>query len=212
MNPAVGADGNMHLGNLKNRPLFIINGERDRLYPVSSMRRWLNTFDAIGLDYEFRPQPSGHDVSWWPSEVGRIDRFAAERRREPHPESVVWATESPDAYPRAHWITIDELGSIQGDADRDALSSWVANADAGILWATRDRNSVEVAAYQVRRFRVLVSPDVFDLTRPIRVEVNGSVAFEGLVGPSVETLLHWAGRDQERTMLYAAELTVKLAQ
>jgi hypothetical protein len=85
----------------------------------------------------------------------------------------------------------------------------VASADSGILWATREGNTVEVLAYQVRRFRVLVSPDAFDLTRPIRVEVNGSVAFDGLVSPSVETLLDWAGRDQDRTMLYAAELTLE---
>ena len=209
MNPAVGADGRMHLGNLKNRPFFIVNGETDRLYPVSSIRPWLSSFDAIGVDYEFRPQQSGHDVSWWPSEAERIDRFAAERRRDPHPESMVWATESPEAYPRAHWLIIDELGSTRGDAERDALSAWVASADSGILWATREGNTVEVLAYQVRRFRVLVSPDAFDLTRPIRVEVNGSVAFDGLVSPSVETLLDWAGRDQDRTMLYAAELTLE---
>lgn len=141
-----------------------------------------------------------------------MDRFAAERRRDPHPESVVWATESPDAYARAHWIVIDELGSIQDDSQRDALSSWVASADSGILWATRDGNTVEVDAYQVRRFRVLVSPDAFDLTRPIRIEVNGAVAFEGLVTPNVETLLDWAGWDQDRTMLYAAEVEVSPAR
>ena len=36
-----------------------------------------------------------------------------------------------------------------------------------------------------------------------------AVAFDGLVSPSVETLLDWAGRDQDRTMLYAAELTLE---
>ena len=45
---------------------------------------------------------------------------------------------------------------------------------------------------------------------PIRVIANGEVAFEGMVRPSVETLRKWAASDEDRTMLYAAEITVEL--
>jgi hypothetical protein len=42
------------------------------------------------------------------------------------------------------------------------------------------------------------------------VIANGEVAFEGMVRPSVETLRKWAESDEDRTMLYAAEITVEL--
>jgi hypothetical protein len=45
---------------------------------------------------------------------------------------------------------------------------------------------------------------------PIRVIANGEVTFEGMVRPSVETLRKWAVIDQDRTMLYAAEITVEM--
>jgi predicted esterase len=209
MNPTVRADGELHVGNLKNRPLFIVNGEQDRLYPVSSVRPWLSTFDAANVTYEFRPQPGGHDTSWWPSESQNIERFITEHPRDPHPESLVWGTESADLYPRAHWIVIDDVGEIRGDMGRVTLGMWAANLSSGMVWATREDNTVNVLAYRVRSFRVLLSPDEFDLTRPVRIEVNGAVEFEGVVTPSVETLLEWAGRDMDRTMLYAAEVVIE---
>ena len=212
MNPTVRADGELHVGNLKNRPLFIVNGEQDRLYPVSSVRPWLSAFDAANVTYEFRPQPGGHDTSWWPSESQNIERFITEHPRDPHPESVVWGTESADLYPRAHWIVIDEVGEIRGDMGRVTLGMWAANLSSGMVWATREDNTVNVLAYRVHSFRVLLSPDEFDLTRPVRIEVNGAVEFEGLVAPSVETLLEWAGRDQDRTMLYAVEVVIEPAR
>jgi len=42
----------------------------------------------------------------------------------------------------------------------------------------------------------------------VRVTVNGKVAHDGLVKPDVATMLTWAARDQDRTMLYGAELHV----
>jgi hypothetical protein len=44
----------------------------------------------------------------------------------------------------------------------------------------------------------------------MRVETNGTVAFEGTVAKSVETLARWAARDNDRTMLFGAELHVKV--
>jgi hypothetical protein len=40
--------------------------------------------------------------------------------------------------------------------------------------------------------------------------VNGKTAFEGRVQPDVRTLLKWAARDNDRTMLFGAELLVEV--
>jgi hypothetical protein len=41
------------------------------------------------------------------------------------------------------------------------------------------------------------------------VEVNGAVAHDAVVVPSVATLLKWAAIDDDRTMLFAAEISVR---
>jgi hypothetical protein len=200
----------MHLANMTNKSLFIVNGETDRLYPVRIMVPMLEVFQRAGVDFVFTPKPGGHNTRWWPEEEENIERFIEAHPRDPHPERVLWATELTDRYNRAHWVVIDEFGAISGDGGRSGLAALTADGLAGVVRAVRDGNTVTVDAYHVQRFRVLISPDVFDIRSPIRVVANGEVAFEGMVQPSAETLLKWAAIDEDRTMLYAAEISVEL--
>ena len=57
-------------------------------------------------------------------------------------------------------------------------------------------------------FTLLLSPDQFDLNRAVTVVVNGRTVFDGIVQKDVRTLLKWAARDNDRTMLFAAEVPV----
>ena len=53
LNPRIGTDGQMHLANLTNKPLFIVNGETDRLYPARLMATFLRAFQSAGVDFVF---------------------------------------------------------------------------------------------------------------------------------------------------------------
>ena len=57
---------------------------------------------------------------------------------------------------------------------------------------------------------LLLSPDVFDFSQPIVVTANGRVVSDRLVDRSVATLMAWAARDNDRTMLFGAELHIVL--
>jgi len=80
--------------------------------------------------------------------------------------------------------------------------------ESGRVDVMRSGNRVEAQTRGVSAFTLLLSPDQFDLTRKITVVVNGKAAFEGIVQRDVRTLLKWAARDNDRTMLFAAELQV----
>jgi hypothetical protein len=47
-----------------------------------------------------------------------------------------------------------------------------------------------------------------DFTKPIVVSVNGQKAHDAIVTTDIATLLKWAARDNDRTMLYGAELGI----
>jgi poly(3-hydroxybutyrate) depolymerase len=81
----------------------------------------------------------------------------------------------------------------------------------GRVDATRSGNTVTATTRGVEKFTVLVSPDAFDLTRPLTVVANGKTVFNARVTSSLATLLKWAARDNDRTLLYAAEVPVTLA-
>jgi PDZ domain-containing protein len=81
---------------------------------------------------------------------------------------------------------------------------------SGRVELVRRGNAVLVQTRGVRRFTLLLSPDEFDFAQPVRVSVNGRPAFEGRIERSLETLLTWGARDDDRTMLFAAELRIEL--
>jgi predicted esterase len=81
----------------------------------------------------------------------------------------------------------------------------------GRIEMERQGNDVEVMSSGVRRFTLLLSPSQFNLDDVVRVRANGRLVFEGKVPVRTETMIEWALRDRDRTMLYLAELTIDLA-
>jgi hypothetical protein len=80
---------------------------------------------------------------------------------------------------------------------------------SGRVALQRTGNLVEATTRGVPEFTLLLSPSQFDFGQPVKVTANGHVAFEGMVEKSVATLMKWAARDNDRTMLFGAEVKVK---
>lgn len=218
-NPDTGADGQLYPGNAVNKPFFIVNGGKDRLYPTRSVEPFVEHLQEIGTRVVYHPRPeAGHNTEWWPDERASFEAFVRDHPRDPLPDTLTWETERTDRYGRAHWLVIDELGRVDGESDleetnlitlglmrRDIFSHRKASGRADVV---RRGNRVEVATEGVRELTLLLSPEEFDFATPVTVVANGRVAFEGRLTPSVETLLRWASRDNDRTMLFAAEQTI----
>lgn len=84
------------------------------------------------------------------------------------------------------------------------------STNAGRADLVRTGNTVDVTTRNVTEFTLLLSPSQFDFSKPVRVVANGAKVFNGPVQRQVKTLLKWAAKDNDRTMLYAAEVKIKL--
>jgi hypothetical protein len=136
---------------------------------------------------------------------------------------LTWETEVLK-HNRAHWLVIDKLGAQANDARNltDANDYSPNNAlpiplfdrhvPSGRVDLVRAGNAVEATTRGVAAFTLLISPDAFDLAQPIKVTANGRIVFDAKVQPSVATLMKWAARDNDRTMLYAAEIPIRLSR
>jgi hypothetical protein len=175
-----------------------------------------------GVSIEYHPQPDGeHNTAWWPDVKESYERFVAEHPRMPSPARLTWET-SDLAHNRAHWLVIDKLGSTSSDVRNlpDANDYGPVNVlstplfehrqRSGRVDLTRNGNTVEALSRGVAEFTLLISPDAFDLSQPIKLTANGKTVFDAKVQPSAATLLKWAARDNDRTMLYAAEINIRL--
>jgi len=214
-------DGLNFPNNLRDKPLFVINGGKDRLYPISIVEPYTRHLMKNGVEIAYFPQPEGqHNTAWWPEIKDPFEKFVADHPRDPSPDKLTW--EAADAaHNRAHWLVIDSFGAISGEpkalTDANLFTDSLGTDPLfgrpkvpGRVDLVRSGNAVQATTNGVTAFTLLLSPDKFDLTQPVKVTANGREVFNARVQPSVDTLVKWAARDNDRTMLYAAEIKIKL--
>lgn len=204
-----GADGEMYGNNLVNKPFYIVNGEDDQLYPVWHVEPHVRWFTTLGVPHEFRPQPgAGHNTNWWTTEREPFEKFVRAHPRDPHPAKLSWETERIDKFNRVHWLVINRLGNGTSEAPLDDQGFFQHRLPSGRVDVERKGNAFEAQARGVREFTLLLSPDVVDFSQPVTVTVNGKELFRGAVKKDLTALVKWATRDNDRTMLYGAEVKV----
>ncbi len=209
-NETLGIAGDLYAGNLRNKPFFAVNGALDPLYPAAVVGRYTEKLEKAGVAIDYHPRPEGvHSTAWWPEVKDSFESFVREHPRTPIPDRLTWETDRVDRRNRAHWLVIDKLASHAGDQIKDDAELFARRRQSGRVELTRRGNAVDATTHGVSEFTVLVSSDAFDLTRPITVSVNGRPMFDGKLNPSLETLMKWAARDNDRTMLFVAELHIR---
>jgi pimeloyl-ACP methyl ester carboxylesterase len=222
-NPETGVTGDLFPTNLLNKPFFVVNGGRDQLYPAALVEPYLEHLSRGGVSITYLPQPeAGHDTSWWPQVRDTFETFAREHRRVPLPDRISWETSEPRTRGRAHWLVIEDVGRTTAGPALAELNELQVGPSrttalfkhtrrAGRVDVVRAGNAVDVATRGVARLTLLVSPDQFDLGRPVTVRADGRVVFDGKLEPSVATLMKWAARDNDRRMLFGAEIEIRPA-
>jgi poly(3-hydroxybutyrate) depolymerase len=299
-------NGTIFPNNLRNKPIFAVNGGHDRLYPTRIVDPHIAHMKRGGVAIDYRPQPeAGHNTAWWPDMKDAFESFVREHPRQPLPDVLTWETSDTTAHNRAHWLAIETLGARPGDANAlpdlndmemppapdfgartigtrvnrvipgssanrvglkpgdvvvrvngktmpagtdlaDALDDVEHGAQIELLVArnnapvalsgryepqmapaplrhlfsrglasgrvdlTRAGNTVTTSTRGVAAFTLLLSPDQFDFDKPVTVVANGRTVFRGAVHKNLRTLLKYAAADNDRTMLFGAELSVRL--
>ena len=219
-NPQVGADPQLYPTNMANCPMYMVNGGRDQLYPAASVAPFTDLIKRAGASVEFHVYPdAGHNTAWWPEERPVYETFLAAHPRVAHPETLTWETDRTDRYNRMRWLVINQLGKRSSDVALTDVNSVESRSGSrqpvyerlrpsGRVDITRKGNAFDAKTRGVQQFTLLFSPDVVDFSKPVQVTVNGRIAFDGAIKKDLATLVKWAARDNDRTMLYGAELMI----
>jgi len=83
---------------------------------------------------------------------------------------------------------------------------------SGRVDLTRSGNTVTAITRGVGGFTLLLSPDQFEFNKPVKVVANGKTVFDRKVQKDLATLMKWAAADNDRTMLFGAEVHVDLTR
>jgi pimeloyl-ACP methyl ester carboxylesterase len=224
-NDRLGVDAELFPTNLLNKPLFVVNGGEDPLYPIRSVEPYIGHLRGSGVKVEYHPRPeAGHNTAWWPEMKDTFEAFVRDHARDPQPPAVTWEATDHDLPSRAHWIVIDrvkaapaaeprlepDLNVYSGAGPNHGRELFGRSRPSGRVDAHRSGNAIELRTRGVTELTLLLSPDAFDLSQPVRVTANGKTVADAIQQPSLATLVKWAARDNDRTMLYGAELHISV--
>lgn len=193
-----GGGYNLFFENLKNKPLYIVNGEVDRLYPAESVKPFIDILEQANVNYTWVViKDGGHNTQWLPEESPKIEAFKAANPRDPLPDRLQWVTDRVDRYNRNHWLVVNQR-SKQGSP--------------AVIRVARSGNQFDAMVDGASEFTLLLSPDEVDFSKPIKVVVNGDTLFDEKVAMNSSTLFKWARGDLDRSMLFLAELSLEVPQ
>ncbi|MDC3339797.1 hypothetical protein OAV89_00155 [bacterium] len=195
-NPQSGGGYRLYFENLLNKPLFIVNGEKDPLYPVSSVAPFIKVLVEARIKHTFVSiADGGHNLNWMPGQAVAIESFKKQNPRVPFPDSVQWVADRTDIYNRNHWLRIDARSGSGSPA---------------VVAATRKNNRVVLDTVGVSALTLLISPEQFDFEKSFEVIADGKRIFAGELIFDKSVMLDWAAVDLDKSMLFAAELNLKI--
>lgn len=194
-NPAGQASYQLYFENLLGKPLYIVNGELDPLYPASSVEPFVDVLREANIPHIFKAiEGGGHNTDWLPAEADAIEQFKLTSLRDPLPDTLQWVADSTDRFNRNHWLIIDQFSQA---------------GRPGMVRVARDGNILNVSTVNVELFTLLLSPEEIDFSRPVAIYLNDSLVRSERLDQDPRTLLKWAGNDLDKSMLFTVELQLR---
>lgn len=202
------------LANLRNTPVYIIHGTKDQVMPVDLSRSISRELDRLGYPYVYREHEREHPMAgghYFPKEeLPDLVAWFKSRRREPLPTRLTLVRDASHFQPY-NWLRIDSTDPIAAfsedlvDKRDERIKRRVyATIDASIVGRTR----IEVTAEHIQRYSLFLNDQLIDVSKPLTVTTNGRLSFEGMVSPSVDTLLRQARLRQDPERLFPVHLTI----
>ncbi len=219
--------------SLYNTPLFVIHGTEDGTQaPIDFVRAADKSISLMGLKprcYSYVEIPGeGHSFpDKWRKEA--VDGML-KRTREPYPRKVVcvcpayWSSEPSRAMggepaSRAFWVEILERSGPDFNSPAKVVAEWGAEPNAISVTTPpvkrirhsgpRDVNvSVMDMPNCVVKIGICLSEDFVDLSKPVKITLNGRVAFDGLVDRSAEFLAENLAATGDLAMPFSARVVI----
>jgi hypothetical protein len=158
---------------------------------------FIETLREAEISHEFTSiEGGGHNTQWLPEESPKIEQFKLDNPRDPLPDLVQWVTDSTERYNRNHWVRVDELET---------------DGQPGMVRVVRTGNSINVTTVYVNAFTLLLSPEEINFSEPVAVYFNGELHLSEIISQDPDTLLEWTAKDLDKSMLFTAELNLRIS-
>lgn len=204
------------LANLRTTPVYIIHGAKDQVMPVELSRTIARELEAIGYAYVYREHQREHPMAgghYFPrEELPDLVAWFNTQHRNPVPQTVTVVREASH-FQSFGWVRIDATDAIAAFSEdliskRDELirKKRYARLDVSVTAPNR----IEVESSLVQRYTLFLNDQLVDFSKPVTIVTNKQVSFEGMVTPTVETLLRQARLRQDTRQLFSAQVSIQV--
>ena len=206
------------LANLRTTPVYIIHGAKDQVMPVELSRTISRELAAIGYPHIYREHEREHPMAgghFFPrEELPDLVAWFSAQRRNPLPTALTVVREASH-FQSFGWVRIDATDPIAAFADdlvskRDELTKKKRYARLDVSITAPNR--IEVEAGLIQRYTLFLNDQLVDVSQPVTVVTNHQVSFEGMVTPTVETLLRQARARKDPRQLFTAQLPIQVSK
>lgn len=211
-----------YIKNYQNQSFLIVNSKKDEIFNIDFIVPTINELKKYAKEVKFFVSDSSkHNIRWYPILKDTIKNFIENHKRNPYPEKLYYATEMPDTFSRKNWVAINRIGKTKGYNLNDPNQVTQQNGRVelfsrqklfGQIELQKTENRVFVKTQNVKKYTLIISPDFFELDKPIEVYTNDKLSFFGIVPKNIKALLKYYIEDNDRTMLFSAELNIDVGR
>lgn len=215
--PVIGAPGGVtRYANLRNLPIFAINGETDTIFKIDGVRRAVKGMQASGIDLTWKLlEGKGHDPRFFLTYREEVCAFLKKHPREPFPKRVHWQVgastgdEAP-AFPAntIRWLRIAETGSSSSRGEFEDGEGSLIQGSLPRIEGAYEGNRIDIKTRGVKRYSVLISDEMLDLSKEIEIHTNGKLSYRGRVEPDARLILEEARRFKDRKLVFVNRVEV----
>ena len=179
---------NTSLRNLANAtPFYGISGSEDTVFPITTVNEVYNYGRNNQLNWKNFTIKGHHAMPFFNRDsIDFIFDTLATKIRNPFPKKIVWETDNVKNG-RYAWLEITELDTSAAKADwqnvlnptitqniygKSGIMDFNKNKSGAILAHVKG-NTIDIQTSRVKRIKVYISEDMFDLNQQIKLLING---------------------------------------
>jgi len=204
--------------NLAHTPVYVIHGAQDRVMPVQLSRDLVQEMTRRGITYVYREHPWTHPHAgghFFPrQELPALIAWFDQQHRTSLPRQISLLRDATHLTP-FYWLRIDMTEQIAAFTENliDSRDEFITGGIYAKLHAEITApNKIVVSTNRIRRYTLFLNQDLVDFHKPIVVETNGNISFEGMVEPRIDTLLQEVRHRYDTHLLFPAKLTIDVSE
>lgn len=216
--------GNTNIRNLNNAKTFYgISGTKDKTFPISIVSSIHEYGVANGANWKNFVKEGDHGLPFESRDsINFIFDTLVTKTRNPFPKKIEWETDNVKNGRNA-WLEILELDTLTEKASWHHTSNptVIQNGKAGPLDFNKNKsgavkasvkgNTIKIETSRVKRIKLYISADMFDLNQQIKLIINGKDHINLKLLPDKNVIIEEFLKTKDRDFIVAnkIEFTVK---